>query len=113
MSIGDRPLIWLHGEVRTPPLSPDARVEAGVLLRRVQRGEVIGLPHGRSMPGVGKRCFEFRIQDVDQTWRILYRLDTEAVVILEVFSKKTQHTPKYVIDACKARLKAYDKVTGE
>jgi len=65
------------------------------------------------MPGVGKRCFELRIQDVDQTWRIMYRLDTDAVVILEVFSKKTQQTPKYVIDACKARLKAYDKVTGE
>ena len=31
--------MWLHGEVRTPPLSAAARLEAGVLLRRLQRGD--------------------------------------------------------------------------
>jgi hypothetical protein len=30
----DKPLVWLHGRVRTPPLSTVARLEAGVLLRR-------------------------------------------------------------------------------
>jgi hypothetical protein len=40
----DKPLVWLHGEIRTPPLSAAARVEAGVLLRRLQRGEILGLP---------------------------------------------------------------------
>jgi hypothetical protein len=33
----DKPLVWLHGEVKTPPLSTAARIEAGVLLRRLQR----------------------------------------------------------------------------
>ena len=30
-----RPLLWLHGEVRTPPLSRAARLEAGWLLWRL------------------------------------------------------------------------------
>jgi len=38
-------LVWLHGEVRTPPFSEAARREAGLLLRRLQRGEYIGMPH--------------------------------------------------------------------
>lgn len=29
----ERPLVWLHGEVKTPPFSQEARIAAGVLLR--------------------------------------------------------------------------------
>jgi phage-related protein len=61
------------------------------------------------MPVVGKRCHELRVQDAEATWRIVYRLDEDAVVIAEVFSKKTQKTPRAVIDTCRRRLKAYDK----
>jgi phage-related protein len=32
-----------------------------------------------------------------------------AVVILEVFSKKTRTTPKRVVDSAKARLKKYQR----
>jgi hypothetical protein len=38
----DKPLLWLHGEVRSPPFSREARIEAGYLLRLVQRGESLG-----------------------------------------------------------------------
>lgn len=41
---GERPLVWLHGEIKTPPMSSRARVEAGYLLRRLQRGESLSLP---------------------------------------------------------------------
>jgi hypothetical protein len=41
VSEADKPLVWLHGEVRTPPFSKEARVEAGVLLRRLQRRETL------------------------------------------------------------------------
>jgi phage-related protein len=105
----DKPLVWLHGEVKTPPFAPDARIEAGTLLRRLQRGESIGLPHSRPMPSIGKRCHELRVPDKDVTWRIVYRTDEDAVVIGEVFPKKTNTTPKKVIDACKRRFKKYDE----
>ena len=59
------------------------------------------------MPTVGKACHELRIQDVNRTWRIVYHLESDVVVILEVFAKTTQQTPKAVIDTCKSRLRAY------
>ena len=48
----DKPLVWLHGEVKTPPFTTTARLEAGVLLRRLQRGEKLALPHSRPMPAI-------------------------------------------------------------
>jgi len=84
-------------------------VEAGVLLRRLQRGERLGLPHSRPMPEVGARCHELRVVDRDASWRIVYRADEDAIVVLEVFSKKTRTTPKAVIEACRRRLAAYDE----
>ena len=65
----DRPLAWLHGEVKTPPLSAEARVEVGVLLRRLQSGERLAMPHSRPMPMLGPRCHELRIPDGARSWR--------------------------------------------
>ena len=109
MSQSDKPLVWLHGEIKTPPFSRAARLEAGILLRTLQKGELLGMPHSRPMAAIGPRCHELRVQDVAVVWRIVYRLDADAVVILEVFSKKTRATPKAVIDACRRRLKEYDR----
>lgn len=104
----NKPLVWLHGEVKTPPFSPAARIEAGSLLRRLQRGEKLSLPQSRPMPSIGPRCHELRINDHNVTWRIVYRIDSDAIVILEVFKKATPKTPTPVIDACKRRLRMYD-----
>jgi phage-related protein len=106
----DKELVWLHGEIRTPPFSSAARVEAGFLLRRLQQGENLGMPHSRPMPSIGARCHELRIQDEDRTWRIIYRIDEDAILILDVFSKKTQKTPQNVIEVCKRRLTQYDSI---
>ena len=108
-----KPIVWLRGEVKTPPFSKEARIEAGCLLRLLQRGETLSLPHSRPMSVIGPRCHELRINDAAGTFRIMYRADPDAVVILEVFSKKTLRTPRPVIDACKRRLREYDRLTGE
>ena len=86
-----------------------ARVETGELLRRLQRGENLSLPHSRPMPVIGTRCHELRVRDATVDWRIVYRVDPDAVVILEVFAKKTGRTPKRVARACRRRLDAYDR----
>src|SRR5712692_8300604 len=78
MAAEDKPLVWLRGEVKTPPFTFGARIEAGVLLRRLQRGENLSLPHSRPMPAIGPRCHELRVQDHDKTWRIVYRIDADA-----------------------------------
>ena len=49
----DKPLVWLHGEIKTPPFSEAGRLEAGFLLRRLQQGEKLSLPQSRPMPGIG------------------------------------------------------------
>jgi phage-related protein len=108
MSTEDKPLVWLRGEIKTPPFSPAARIEAGVLLRRLQRGEQLSIPHSRPMSSIGPRCHELRINDADATWRIIYRINADAIIIGEVFSKKTGKTPKAVIDTCKRRFRNYD-----
>jgi phage-related protein len=102
-----KPLVWLKGEIKTPPFSSEARLEAGFLLRRLQEGEVLSLPHSRPMPGIGSGCHELRIKDANRNWRILYRIEPAAIVILEVLEKKTQQTPKQVIERCKTRLAHY------
>ncbi len=108
MSPKDRPLAWLHGAVKTPPFSRAARLEAGFLLRRLQRGESLSMPQSRPMPSIGARCHELRINDGGTHWRLVYRIDADAIVILEVFAKKTGATPKAVIATCRERLKEYE-----
>ena len=100
--------MWLHGEVKTPPLSAPVRVEAGFLLRQLQQGVRLGMPHSRPMPSIGARCHELRINDAAVTWRIVYRADPDAVVIAEVLNKRTQRTPQSVLVNCQRRLKEYD-----
>ena len=108
MSSKDKPLVWMHGEVKTPPFSKLARLQAGFLLRLLQRGEKIAMPHSRPMPSIGRKCHELRVADEKVSWRIVYRIDEDAIVILEVFSKKTGKTPKSIIDICRTRLREYD-----
>jgi phage-related protein len=108
----EKPLVWLKGEIKTPPFGKEARIEAGCLLRDIQEGVKISLPHSRPMPSIGKRCHELRITDENEIWRIVYRIDPDAILILEVFKKKTQQTPKKVINECKRRLKRYDEICG-
>jgi phage-related protein len=102
-------LVLLHGEIKTPPFSREARNEAGTLIRRLQVGESIGMPLSGPMPSIGPRCHELRITDKDKDWRIIYRIDRSEIVVAEVFRKTTRQTPKYVIDACQQRLDRYDE----
>ena len=63
------------------------------------------------MPGIGSGCHELRIPDAGVTWRIIYRVDDDAIVIAEVFPKKQQATPARVIRVSKDRLRQYDVIS--
>jgi phage-related protein len=108
VSPSDKPLVWLHREIKTPPFSAAARLEAGYLLRLLQKGRVLAMPQARPMPIVGARCHELRVRDREASWRIVYCADPDAVVILAVFRKTTRSTPRPIIDACIRRLKEYN-----
>lgn len=110
MSKADKDLVWLHGTIASPPFSKEARIEAGVLLRNLQRGEKLALPNSRPMPAIGRGCYELRIQDRDVTWRIFHYIDAEAIVLLEITDKKTRKTPESVLERCRARLTRYKAI---
>ncbi len=101
-----KPIAWVHGELKTPPMSREARVEGGRLLRRVQVGEKLAMPESRPLPVIDPRCHELRIGDLEQRaeWRVIYYVGNLAIAVLEIFAKKTRATPVDVIEKCRRRL---------
>jgi phage-related protein len=63
------------------------------------------------MPVIGARCHELRVQAETRTWRIIYRVDRDAVIIAEVFAKTSQATPKAAIALSQDRLLRYDQAS--
>jgi phage-related protein len=103
--------VILSGEIKSPPFSEKARIEAGVLLGILQSGGNPSLPHARPIPCMGARCLALRVKDKTAEWRIFCRVDSDAVLMVHVLKKKTQKTPKSVLDLCAERLKTFDHVT--
>ncbi len=104
-----KPMGWLHGEIKTPPFTVEGRKEAGDLLRLLQEGVKISMPQAEPLPIIGPRCGALRVRDGEHNWRIVYRIDADAVLVLEVYAKKTRKIPNEVIERCKKRLKSYDE----
>ena len=103
----EKPVVWLHGEVKTPPFTDAGRAEAGFQLGQLQQGIQLGMPKSRPMPNIGPSCHELRVRDEGHNWRLMYHVDADAVVVLDVFPKTTQKTRKQVFDNCQRRLARY------
>ncbi len=110
----NKEIVWLAGEIKTPPFSQSARIETGFLLRHLQEGELLSMLISRQMSIIGNHCHELRVHDSENSKerRLIYRIDDDAIVILDVFAKTTQKTPNKVIDNCKKRLKIYDEISA-
>ena len=89
-------------------MSVEARREMGMLLRELQEGRLLSMPHSRPMPDIGVRCHELRVNEENKAWRLVYRIDPDAIVILDVFEKRTKRTPQQVIEICRRRLRRYE-----
>ena len=63
------------------------------------------------MPSIGPGCHELRVIDGKLNWRIMYHIAADAVVVLEVFKKQTETTPKAVIVGCQRRLAEFNRLT--
>ncbi len=108
---GEKPVRWIAEELTTPPVGRVARYEAGLLLRRLQRGESIGMPESRPMPSIGGRVHELRVKDLESraTWRMVYRIDPDAILVVHWWKKKTERTAKRDLDLSRRRLQRYDR----
>jgi phage-related protein len=103
----------LHGEIKTPPMSVGARREAGFLLRQLQEGIVLSLPASRPMPEIESKCHELRVKDASHDWRIVFAVERDAVLILEVFEKSSKKTPRQVMEVCRRRVREYRRLIRE
>ena len=108
-----KPVAWLHGEIKTPPFSEEGRREAGEILRLLQEGENLTMPFVEPLPVLGPRCGVIRVRDEGHNWRIVYRVDPDAILIFEVYAKKTRTIPQDVIERSKKRLKDYDGIAKQ
>ena len=81
-----------------------------MLLRLLQEGQRLGMPQAEPLPDVGPRCGTLRVRDAEHNWRIMYRVDSDAILVVDVYAKKTRRIPDEVIQRCKQRLKQYDAV---
>lgn len=110
--MGQKDLVWLWCEVKSPPFTREGMREVGHLLRKLQAGLTLSMPHSRPMPSVGPRCHELRVRDTDHNWRIIYRIDDDCIPIAGVFAKKTEQTPEREIQTSKERLRRHDERSG-
>jgi len=60
------------------------------------------------MPIIGPHCHELRVLDAVGSWRVIYRIDPECIVLLTVFRKTTERTLPHIVRACRQRLQRYD-----
>jgi hypothetical protein len=87
----------LPEEEQAAGLAPWSGEDSASLARSANRDGLSPLekmPQSRPMSSIGLRCHELRINDADTTWRLIYRIDQDAIVIAEVFAKKTEKTPQ-------------------
>lgn len=70
-----------------------------------------GMILGRSARIYARRTVTPDDQRLAFIGHLSYRIDTDAIVIADVFQKTTQQTPKRVIDDCRRRLRQYDALS--
>jgi phage-related protein len=87
-------------------LPKEVRSEIGFQLREVQKGNE---PEDwKPMPTVGAGVRELRVRHESGAYRAIYVLaDTHGVLVLHVFQKKTQKTPKKDLQLAAARLREW------
>lgn len=103
-----KPVVFLRGEIKSPPFTGEARYEVGMLLRLLQEGILLGLPHSRPLPSIGPRCHELRVKDARHEWRIVYRIDPDAIFVASVFAKTGKSMQQREFAKATRSLRDYD-----
>ena len=101
--------VWVKSTLKHVQQFPDEiRKELGFFLFQLQIGKILEMPHSRSMPSLGKSCFELRIKDGYGAYRIFYYLKIESeIFVFHAFQKKTEKTSLKDLDQGKRNLKEY------
>ena len=107
-----KPIRWLTEArgVPNPPFGDEARQAIGTFLRILQEGGRVTGPASKMMPVIGARVHELRVTDREANahWRIVYRTDPDAIVVVSYYDKNTQEMPPREITLAQKRLREYD-----
>jgi phage-related protein len=101
-------VVFLRGEIKSPPFTVEGRHEAGSLLRWLQEGELLGMPYALPLPTVGPRCLELRVRDAGHLWRIVCRTDADAILVANIFAKTGKAMQQREFAKATKTLKDYD-----
>jgi phage-related protein len=103
----------IAGSYQNPAVFSEGSFGGWILFAAASERECLNQACFRPMPSIGVRCHELRIRDESHAWRIIYRPDVDGVLIVDVFDKNQDRTPKNIIDHCKRVLKRYDKARAK
>jgi phage-related protein len=83
----------------------EIRRDFGRLLRHLQHGRSLGMPHSRPMPIVALGVEELRVKDSSGQHRaFVVRKTPRGILVLHIFAKKTRETPRAEIELARQRL---------
>jgi len=72
-------------------LSVESRFEILVLLRRLESGEVLPMPHSRSLASIAAGLFELRVRDSQGHIRVFYYTKLQgAIYLVHALRKKSR-----------------------
>jgi phage-related protein len=87
-------------------MSPAIRHALGKLLRHLQHGRSLGMPHSRPMPIVALGVEELRAKDESGQYRaFVVRKTPRGILVLHVFAKKSRETSRGAIELARQRLR--------
>ena len=100
-------VLWNKKALDTTRKLPDGiKKEIGLLIQRLQFGQVLKMPFSRSMPSLGNGCYELRVKDENGNFRVFYYLKLKGfIIIFHVFQKKSEKTLKRELEIAKKNLK--------
>ena len=105
-----KPVVWNGHHFTVPPFTEEGQDEAGMLLRHLQEGLTLSPPQAKPLPAVGPKCGELRVRDAGHNWRIVYHIDDEVIVILDVFAKTSPQSQTQSIERCRSRLAEFKAI---
>ena len=81
------------------------RAKIAETLTLLAKGESLGMPISRPMPGVANGAHELRIKNADGQFRIFYFVKIrDVILVFHFFKKKTPKTPLIELETAKRRL---------
>jgi phage-related protein len=110
-----KPVLFHHralADLREMPA--EIQRDLGRLLRHLQNGRLLAMPHSRPMPVVALGVEELRVKDASGQYRsFIVRKAPCGILVLHVFAKKSRETPRGEIELARRRLREMKHGTTE